>query len=342
GIASLVMTQLYVFDPSYLRQEISRIDYWGIGLLAMWVGSLQIALDLGQERDWFSSHFIMALIVIASAGLVAFIVREWLVHEPVVDLHIFKERTYSTGVFLMTTLGFVLYGSLVLLPIMLQTLLGYPALQAGIAMAPRGVGSLIGMPLVGLLVGKIDARKMVAFGLILGAVTLIWLGELNLNAGYWDIFWPQFIQGASLALLFVPLTTATMDPIPKEEMSNATSMFNLMRNVGGSIEIASSTTYLFRRQQFHTNLLGSHVTPYSPQAQAMLRAMEANMTAHGADPVTASHQSYAAMWGLVQRQAAMGSFVDTFRAMAVVFLLVIPMLFLMKRPTHRAGPGAMH
>src|SRR6266516_3196081 len=133
GIVSLIMTKLYVFDPAYLRQEVTKVDYWGIGLLALWVGSLQIALDLGQERDWFSSPFITGLILAAAFGLVAFIIREWLAPEPVVDLHVFKDRTYSTGVFLMTTLGFVLYGSLVLLPIMLQTLLGYPSLQAGIA-----------------------------------------------------------------------------------------------------------------------------------------------------------------------------------------------------------------
>src|SRR6185369_1657379 len=130
------------------------------------------------------------------------------------------------GVFLMTTLGFVLYGSLVLLPIMLQTLLGYPSLQAGYAMAPRGMGSIIGMPLVGFIVGKMDARKLVAGGLFVGALTLFWLGELNLNAGYWDVFWPQFIQGIGLSLIFVPLTTISMDAIPRERMGNATSLFN--------------------------------------------------------------------------------------------------------------------
>src|SRR5204863_8054144 len=140
--------------------------YWGIGLLALWVGSLQIVLDLGQEHDWFSSPFITGLALTAAFGLVVFIIREWLTPQPIVDLHVFKDRTYSTGVFLMTTLGFVLYGSLVLLPIMLQTLLGYPSLQAGIAMAPRGMGSLIGMPMVGMMIGRIDPRKMVAFGLI--------------------------------------------------------------------------------------------------------------------------------------------------------------------------------
>src|SRR6185436_5742565 len=270
GIASLVMTKLYVFDPPYLRRESSSIDYWGIGLLALWVGSLQLALDLGQERDWFSSRFIATLIVMSGLGLVAFLWRQWVATEPVVDLRVFKIRTYSTGVFLMTTLGFVLYGSLVLLPLMLQTLLGYPSLQAGIAMAPRGMGSLIGMPAVGLLIGRFDPRKMVAIGLVVGAFTLFWLARLNLNAGYWDIFWPQFFQGLGLSALFVPLTTISMDPIPKERMGNATSLFNLMRNLGGSIGIAVTGTLLARKQQQHINLLGEHVTPYSAAATASL------------------------------------------------------------------------
>src|SRR3954452_23463787 len=199
------MTKLYIFDPPYLRRETQKIDYWGIGLLALWIGTLQLALDLGQERDWFSSVFISGLVFVSAGGLIAFLVRELMASEPVVDLRVFKIRSYSTGVFLMTSLGFVLYGSLVLLPIMLQTLLGYPSLQAGIAMAPRGLGSLIGMPLIGVLIGRIDPRRMVAAGLIAGAFTLFWLAQLNLQAGYWDIFWPQFFQGLGLAALFVPL-----------------------------------------------------------------------------------------------------------------------------------------
>jgi DHA2 family multidrug resistance protein len=169
GAASLLMTQLYVFDPPYLRRDTQRIDYWGIGLLALWVGCLQLALDLGQERDWLSSTFITTLLVTSVCGIIAFLVREWVAKEPVVDLRVFKMRSYSTGVFLMTTLGFVLYGSLVLLPIMLQTLLGYPSLQAGIAMAPRGMGSFIGMPIVGVLTGRVDPRRLLAAGLVTGA-----------------------------------------------------------------------------------------------------------------------------------------------------------------------------
>jgi len=342
GIASIIMTQLYVFDPPYLRQEVTKVDYWGIGLLALWIGCLQIALDLGQEHDWFASHFITFLITTACIGVVVFIIREWVTKEPIVDLHIFKNRTYSTGVFLMTTLGFVLYGSLVLLPIMLQTLLGYPALQAGIAMAPRGMGSLIGMPVIGMLVGKIDARKLIGVGLIGGALTLIWLGELNLSAGYWDIFWPQFFQGLALSALFVPLTTVSMDPIPRERMGNATSLFNLMRNLGGSIGIAVTGSMLARKEQFFTNIYGANVDPYSPATQSMLERIREGFIAAGADVTTATERAYAALFGTVQQQAAMSAFVQLFRLLGVIFLLLIPLVFLMRRPRGGGGPAAAH
>jgi DHA2 family multidrug resistance protein len=340
GITSIIMTQLFVFDPSYLRQQVTKVDYWGIGLLALWIGCLQIALDLGQEHDWFSSHFITFLIATACIGVVVFIVREWVAKEPIVDLHVFKNRTYSTGVFLMTTLGFVLYGSLVLLPIMLQTLLGYPALQAGIAMAPRGMGSLIGMPVIGLIVGKIDARKLVAVGLIMGALTLIWLGELNLNAGYWDIFWPQFLQGLGLSALFVPLTTISMDPIPRERMGNATSLFNLMRNLGGSIGIAVTGSMLARKEQAFINIYGANVDPYSPTTESMFESLKAGFVAAGADITTATERAYAAIYATVQQQAAMASFVQLFRLLGIIFLLILPLVLLMKRPRTAAGPGA--
>jgi DHA2 family multidrug resistance protein len=342
GIVSLIMTELYVFDPPYLRRTTAQIDYWGIGLLAIWVGSLQLALDLGQEHDWFASDFILTLVIVSSVGLVVFVAREWLVPEPVVDLHIFKERTYSTGVFLMTTLGFVLYGSLVLLPIMLQTLLGYPALQAGMAMAPRGLGSLIGMPLIGILIGKVDARKMVAGGLISGALTLMWLGQLNLNAGYWDIFWPQFFQGLGLSMLFVPLTTISMDPIPRERMGNATSLFNLMRNLGGSIGVATTSTMLSRYQQEYINVFGAHVDPYSPAVQARMEGARQAFLNAGSDPVTAARRAYASLFGAVQQQAAMVSFVHVFRLLGLIFLLLLPLILLMRRPRRAGGPVAAH
>jgi len=342
GLASVLMTRWFIFDPPYIKRSNRGIDYWGIGMLALGVGALQIVLDKGQEDDWFASHWILMLAVVACIGLTAFVIRELRTADPVVHLRVFKSRTYSAGVFLMTVVGFVLYGSLLLVPVFLQTLLGYPALNAGIAMAPRGLGSFLMMPVVGTVLVRFDPRKVLSVGLVGAAWSLYALSRLNLEAGYWDIFWPQFIQGAALALLFVPLTTATMDPTPKEEMGNATSMFNLMRNLGGSFGIAAATTYLFRRQQFHTNQLGAHVTMFSPAARAMSKGLQSTMIAHGSDPVTASHQAYVATWGLVERQASMLSFVDTFLAMAVVFLLVLPLLFLMMRPRYSRGGAAMH
>ena len=342
GLASVIMTRLFIFDPPYIKRSGRGIDYWGIGMLALGVGALQVVLDKGQEEDWFSSNWMLILAIVAVGLLALFIVHEMRTRDPVVKLRVFRNRTYSAGVFLMTVLGFVLYGSMLLLPIMLQTLLGYPALNAGVAMAPRGLGSFLMMPLVGTVLGRFDPRKVLAVGLVGAAWTLFSLSRLNLEAGYWDIFWPQFIQGASLALLFVPLTTATMDPIPKEEMGNATSMFNLMRNLGGSVGIACGTTFMFRRQQIHTHNLGVHVNPFNPQSRMWMSGIQSRMMTHTADPVAATRQSFGAVWGVVQRQAEMLSFVDTFRALGVVFLLVLPLLFLMKKPRHHGGPTAMH
>jgi DHA2 family multidrug resistance protein len=342
GLASLAMANAFIFDPPYLRRETKNIDYWGIGLLALWVGTLQLALDLGQQRDWFSSPLIAGLVITAVFALIAFLVREWTADEPVIDLRVFKLRTYATGVFLMTTLGFVLYGSLVLLPIMLQTLLGYPSLEAGIAMAPRGMGSFIGMPVVGLLVGKTDARRLVAAGLFVGAVTLFWLGQLSLDAGYWDIFFPQFVQGIGLSLIFVPLTTIAMDPIPRERMGNATSLFSLMRNLGGSVGIAVTGTLLARKQHAVAAVLGEHVTPYSEVARRTFENLRGSLLASGVDPVTATQKAYATMAGLIQRQAAMVSFVELFRLLGAVFLVLLPLVLLMRRPSGGKGPASAH
>jgi DHA2 family multidrug resistance protein len=342
GIAALVMTKLYIFDPAYLSREKRRVDYWGIGMLAVGIGTLQFVLDKGQEADWFSSNLITALAIISGVTLTALIAHLLTTDDPVVDLRVFKERSYAVGVFLMTVVGFVLYGSLVLLPIMLQTLLGYPSLQAGIAMAPRGVGSFFMMPLTGLMTGRFDARKLLTIGLAIGGMTLLWLSLLNLQAGYWDIFWPQIVQGAAMSLLFVPLTTVTMDRIPREKMGNATSLFNLMRNIGGSIGIAVTGTMVGRNQQKVTATLGAHVSVYDLGAQQMFLRMRAAFIAAGSDITTATNRAYAAMFGMVQRQAAMVSFVGLFQLLGIIFLVMIPLVLLMKRPGSGAPPVGAH
>jgi DHA2 family multidrug resistance protein len=311
-------------------------------MLTVGIGALQYVLDKGQEDDWFASTTITVLAVVAAVTLVSLIVHEWRTDEPVVDLRLFKSRSYAVGVFLMTILGFVLYGSIVLLPIMLQTLLGYPSLQAGIAMAPRGIGSFFMMPLTGIMTGRFDARKLLTVGIFIGGSTLVWLSFLNLNAGYWDIFWPQLTQGAGMSLLFVPLTTVAMDPIPRERMGYATSLFNLMRNIGGSVGIAITGTLVARHSQATTAMLSANVTPYNPAAQTMLAQMKAAFMAAGTDAVTATQRAYAAMGFLVQRQATMVAFVGIFQLLGFLFLAMLPLVLLMQRPRRAGAPAAGH
>jgi DHA2 family multidrug resistance protein len=169
---------------------------------------------------------------------------------------------------------------------------------------------------------------------------LFWLGQLNLQAGYWDIFWPQFLQGLGLSAIFVPLTTITMDPIPRERMGNATSLFNLMRNLGGSVGIAVTGTLLARKEQMYLNILGAHVTPYSDAARGATDTARQWFISRGADPYTAAQRAYAGVFASVQRQAAMVSFVDVFRLLGAIFLLLLPLVLLMRRPRGRAAVGA--
>ena len=309
-----------------------------MGMLVVGIGALQYVLDKGQQDDWFSNTTIAVLAVVAAVTLTALVVQQLLSKNPVVDLRLFKDRSYAVGVFLMTVLGFVLYGSLVLLPVMLQTLFGFSSYQAGQAMVPRGVGSLVMMPTVGLLTGLVDPRKLLIIGLAIGGGTLLWLGQLNLNAGYWEIFWPQLLQGAGLALLFVPLTTVSMATIAQERMGYATSMFNLMRNIGGSVGIAMTATILRgsgRRSSAH---LGENISIYDPTTQSLFTRSRSGLIAAGTDAVTATQRAYMVLNGMLFRQASMVSFVMLFRLLGVVFLLMIPLVFIMRRPKRGGAP----
>ena len=336
GVLSIFMLARYVWDPPYVKRPKGKIDYLGIIFLALGFGALQIVLDTGQKNDWFASQQIRVFTAVCVVSLIAMVVRELWAEHPIVDIRALKERTFAAGVFLITTLGFVLYGSLILLPIFLQTLLGYPALDAGMAMSPRGIGSLLMMPVVGILTSKIDARKLVVLGLALGSFSMWDLSRLSLNAGYWDIFWPQVLQGVSLSFLFVPLAAASMSHIAKHKMGNATAIFNLMRNIGGSLGIAAMTTLLARRQQFHQNRLIEHVTPYDLDVRIMTEQMKAYFMSRGADAYTAGKQATGSIYGMVQRQAAMLSFVEVFWVLAAVFAVVIPLVMLQDNPNKKA------
>ena len=332
GIISLLMISQFVIDPPYLRKRISRgIDLWGIGFLALGFGMLQIVLDKGQEKDWFGSQQIRVGAALCIIGLVGMVIRELTTKHPIVDLRALKDRTFAAGTLLMTMLGFVLYASLMLLPIYLQTLLNYPAFQSGLALSPRGIGALVMTPISGQLTNRLDPRKLLLFGIVTGGYTMFQLSHLNLNAGYWDIFWPQIIQGAAMAFLFVPLMATSMSGISKEKMGNATSIYNLMRNIGGSFGIAIMTTFLARRSQVHQNQLISHITRSDIHTQHMLHGLQGWFRVHGPmSPHDAMHKAYGAMYLMVQQQSAMLSFVEAFWIMGIMFWAMAPLLLLLR------------
>jgi DHA2 family multidrug resistance protein len=342
GILAMLLTQAFVFDPAYLRKKAMGIDYWGIGLLVLGMGSLQIMLDKGQEDDWFSSRFITSLAVLAVVGITALIIRELSADHPIIDLSVFKYRSYAIGTFLMTAIGFVLYGSTVLLPLLMQELLGYSATHAGVTNLPRGFASFLFMPLIGILTGKVDSRKLLGVGLLVSAFAMFRLSRLTLDVGFWNFWWPLAMQGAALGLVFVPLTTVTNDPVPRERMGNATSIFNLMRNVGASIGISMVETLQFRHLQTHINVLAKHVNAENPLAMRTISSMRALFISQGKDPATATRQAHAALWGSVQQQAAMLSYNDVFLFLAIMFLAMFPLIFLMAKPRKGGSPTMAH
>ncbi|HKD85487.1 MAG TPA: DHA2 family efflux MFS transporter permease subunit [Terriglobales bacterium] len=342
GVVALILTEIFIFDPPYLRRAKTGIDYWGIGLLALGIGSLQIMLDKGQEDDWFGSHFIVTLCVLAVVGLVGLVIRELTTEHPVLDLTVFKYRSYAVGTFLMTFIGFVLYGSTVLLPLLMQVILGYTAFHAGVTNLPRGLASFCIMPIVGRLTDKIDHRKLLGIGLVASAYAMWELSRFSLDVASKNFWWPLAIQGAALGFVFVPLTTITNNPIPNERMGNATSIFNLMRNIGASIGISMVETVQFRAQQTQINVLGEHVNPQSPAARQMIESMKAYFISQGSSAALASQQAYESVWGMVQRQAAMLAYNDTFLLLAVIFVAMIPLLFLLRKPKAKPGAVMMH
>ena len=294
GIFSLIMISLYLKDPHYIRRGTMRVDGWGLGMLAVGMGSLQILLDKGQEEDWFSSHLIVWLAVLATLFLAAFVIRELRVPEPLVRLRLFKYRSFATGIGLVFVLGFVLYGSIVLLPLFMQRLLGWTAVTAGFWTSPRGVGTALCMPVVGFMLRKgFDARKMLVFGFFIAGVAFFGFARMNLQSGTWDILWEQVLQGGGMAFIFVPLTLLTMDPIPKEDTGYATSLYSVMRNIGGSAGISFVTTWIARRSQIHQSVMAAHATPYDEPFRQTLRQATSFLMQQGRDATTASHQSLA-------------------------------------------------
>ena len=283
------------------------------------------------------------LAVIAAVMLPAFVIRELYAPEPIVRFRLLKYRSFAAGIALVTVLGFVLYGSLVLLPLFMQTLLGWTAVTAGLWTSPRGVATALCMPLVGYLLGKgWDGRWMLVFGFFVSSIAFFGFSHMNLESGTWDILLHQINQGAGMAFVFVPFTILTMEPIPKAETGYATSLYSVMRNIGSSIGISFVTTWVARRSQFHQSILAAHVTPYDLRSREFLGQARGFLFRQGFDWSTAGHGGLGLLYGMLQQQAALISFVEAFRIMGFLFLATIPLVLLMRKAKPRETPPPAH
>jgi len=330
GVISVLMIKAFVKDPPYIRRSSAPVDSWGLATLVLWVAALQIMLDKGQEEDWFNSRFIVVLAVAFAIGLLAWVTRELTTRDPAAELRVFGQAPFAAGTAAMAISSFVMYGSQVTISIWLQTLLGYPSMQAGVAMLALGLGAALSMPVASSLASRFDPRKVFVGGVLTFSFSFYRLMGFNLNVGYWDVFWAEFIQGASMGLVFVPLMVLTMAFTPKERMGNATGLFNMMRNIGGGVGISMVATMLARMGQEHTNLLVANITPLSPSVLRLLGGLRGLFA--GSGPVLADQQAYAALFGLVQREATMIALIRIFQYLGVLILILIPLIALTKRP----------
>ncbi|MDB6130124.1 MAG: Drug resistance transporter EmrB/QacA subfamily [Verrucomicrobiales bacterium] len=330
GLISILLARAFIEDPSYIRSAtVQKMDSIGFFFLIIWLGTLQIILDKGQQEDWFSSAWIRWFALASIISFIAFIYRELTAEHPIVDLRVLKNRNFGTGVVLITMVGVVLYGTTAALPIFLQTLLGYPALQSGEVMSPRGVGAFLATLLVGRLVGKVSYRWLMVFGFVLLTIASFLLGRLNMQMRQFDIIWPSIVNGIAVSLIFVPLTTTTMAQLRQEQIGNASGIYNLMRNIGGSFGIAVVTTIIDRASQTHQADMMSHLTPYDPVYQERVGAIS-HALASQTGTWEASHQAQAIVYGIVQQQAQLAAFVDNFRFFGVICMLCVPVIFIFK------------
>jgi DHA2 family multidrug resistance protein len=347
GILSLALTHMVVRDPPELQAARKRrlagglkIDYIGFGLFALGLGCLQVVLDKGQEDDCFSSTFITLFAIAAAFGLIVGALWELNVEQPVVDLPMLKDRTFAISNLVMFAIGVILFGSTVVLPLFMQQMLGYTAQLAGLAITPGGFVVMALMPLVGYLVGHVQAKYLVMFGLLTTALALWHMTGLDLDVSFSTMVWMRIFQAAGLAFLFVPTNTAAFANLPPEKSNNASALLNLSRNLGGSVGISVAQTLLARRTQFHQSRLASHVSAFSPFASRALAGATRALT--GRSGAGSAHQAQGMLMGIVERQASMLSYIDVFLVLALASAVMIPVVMLMKSNKPGQGGGAMH
>ncbi len=331
GIFAVMMARAFIEDPPYLNRNVrNQTDYIGFSLMAIFLGTAQIVLDKGQQEDWFSSSLICWLTVIAVVTFIAFIYQELHTAEPIVDLRVFRDRNFANGMLMMAVVGAVMFSTTAVLPLFLQSLMGYSSVQSGLAVSPRGIGSFISMIVVARLVGKIEARILISIGFAMLGLSVFWLSGLTLEVSQSNIIWPNIVNGFSMGFIFIPMSTMSLGTLVREQIPNATGISSLMRNLGGGIGISAATTMLARGAQIHQAQLVQHLTPYDQPFRQRVQEFQALMHA----PL---QQTYAYFYGTLMKQSLLLSFIDIFRLLAIICFICIPLTFLFKKVKARTS-----
>jgi DHA2 family multidrug resistance protein len=329
GIVGFLMASAFLFDPPYLRKP-SRIDWWGLGLMVAGFGCLQLVLDRGEREDWFDSTTIVAMTIVAICALAGFLIRELTTTDPILDLTVFTDRNFATGATLISIVGFGMFSGMLLVAVFTQKLLGYDAWTSGLVLAPGGLGNIFSLFASGI-VTRVDQRWMLAFGCLLNAVSLYMMTSLTLGMDYWALALPRFVQGFAVGFIFVPLSTLTLATIRRDKLVNATAVYGMLRNVGGSVGIAVVTTLLAQRSQFHQATLVGHVNVWNPETRARLEQWASHFVTQGGDVFTAERRAVAMLYRETVAQAQLLAYADDFWLLAVMFTLMPLFLPLMRR-----------
>jgi MFS transporter, DHA2 family, multidrug resistance protein len=347
GIVSLLLSSRIVQDPPYLKrmkERAGKMDLVGLALIAIGLGSLEVVLDKGQESDWFSSQFIVGFSLVAVVALVSFVVWEWHHPRPVVDIRLLTRRNFAMGNVMMLILGITLFGSTVLLPLYMQTLMGYTAQLAGMALSPGGFVVILCLPLVGKLSGTADVRYLIAIGFAVLSASLWYMTKhLYIGIDFRTAMELRMFQSVGLAFLFVPINLmATLD-LPRDKSNAASGIINLSRNMGGDIGIAMVTTMLARHSQMHQNVLVRNAVATSPEWMARLNATVSGLISRqGLTAFVAQREALAVLYRAILVQAASLAYLDVLRVMAIFTMVMVPFVFVVKKVKASGGPAMAH
>ena len=325
-----MLVQRFVHDPSYLVREKGAVDWAGLALMIGGLGALQLMLEEGTSEDWFESAFIWRLFLIGVVGLVLFVWRELRTERPAVDLRIMKNPGFSSATALNGVLGMALMGSIFLLPLFMQQILRFNAMQAGEALMPRSLAMAVLMPIGGRIYNRAGPKILVAAGLLLSAISFVQLANMTVDTGFWDLFWPQVLQGAGFSLIFVALTTAAFATIERSKVTAAAGLYNVVRTVAGSIGIALAASQLTSTAQANHAALAERANVGNPAAVTWVQQATAGMMSRGMDAATARMRALKLLDGIITRQSVVLALNHVFVLIAILFFASLPMVLLLR------------